>query len=269
MTNEEIRKCRLSLLLLNGESARAGPPRVGGTPLFFVGLPELNGKLGDDRPVVCLPLWPLVQFVISIEEIVDELTRQIRSIQDRGPYLLGGYCLGGFVAYEIARSMTSRGQDVALLTLVEASIVGREDRLIRFSRRLVFSMTCPTSLPRYFRPRIRRLLGREGEAESERRHETDLLLNCIANSFGDYWFRLFSGSQTYSGRVALFYGRRSVQRVFPTHGWDRMIRGAIDVRIVDGDHYSDLVRSTQFHSELRHCIDQALVQATRPAHTLH
>jgi thioesterase domain-containing protein len=31
------------------------------------------------------------------------------SIQDEGPYLLRGYCNGGYVAYEIARRLTSRG----------------------------------------------------------------------------------------------------------------------------------------------------------------
>ncbi|MBW4440825.1 MAG: amino acid adenylation domain-containing protein [Plectolyngbya sp. WJT66-NPBG17] len=44
---------------------------------------------------------------------------RIRQIQPEAPYLIGGYCFGGYVALEIAQILRSQGQEVALLALVE------------------------------------------------------------------------------------------------------------------------------------------------------
>jgi len=40
-------------------------------------------------------------------------------VQPEGPYLIGGYCLGGTIAYEIAQQLTSRVQEVGLLALLD------------------------------------------------------------------------------------------------------------------------------------------------------
>jgi hypothetical protein len=73
----------------------------------------------------------------------------IMSIQDEGPYLLGGYCNGGYVAYEIARRLASRGHRVDLLASVESPVIGHDDRLFRITRRLLFSVKRPTELLGY------------------------------------------------------------------------------------------------------------------------
>src|SRR5436309_7819789 len=44
---------------------------------------------------------------------------EICRVQPEGPYFLGGYCLGGTIAYEIAQQLTSRGAVVALLALFD------------------------------------------------------------------------------------------------------------------------------------------------------
>src|SRR5207244_7860493 len=44
---------------------------------------------------------------------------EIRRVQPEGPYLVGGYWLGGTIAYEIAQQLTSRGQEVAILALFD------------------------------------------------------------------------------------------------------------------------------------------------------
>jgi thioesterase domain-containing protein len=43
--------------------------------------------------------------------------RDLRIIQPRGPYHLGGYCFGGNVAYEMARQLEAQNEKVALLAL--------------------------------------------------------------------------------------------------------------------------------------------------------
>ncbi|HTL89840.1 MAG TPA: amino acid adenylation domain-containing protein, partial [Leptolyngbya sp.] len=54
-----------------------------------------------------------------IKDLAAIYANLIRQIQPEAPYLLGGYCFGGYVALEIAQILRSQGQEVALLTLVE------------------------------------------------------------------------------------------------------------------------------------------------------
>lgn len=45
----------------------------------------------------------------------------LRQAQPRGPYLLGGWSLGGVVAFEMARQLSSQGEVIALLALFDPS----------------------------------------------------------------------------------------------------------------------------------------------------
>jgi thioesterase domain-containing protein len=56
----------------------------------------------------------------GIETIAAEYVRQIRSVQPAGPYRVGGYCLGGAVAFEMARQLEAQGEKVALVALFDA-----------------------------------------------------------------------------------------------------------------------------------------------------
>jgi thioesterase domain-containing protein len=55
----------------------------------------------------------------SIEGAAAEMIRKIRSVRPRGPYLLGGYSLGGEVAFEIARRLRIEGEEIRLLALID------------------------------------------------------------------------------------------------------------------------------------------------------
>ncbi len=74
-----------------------------------------------------------------IEDMAAHYLQEIRALQAEGPYFLGGYCLGGTVAFEIAHQLHAQGQAVALLALFETTRRGRTTtRLQRFARRLGF-----------------------------------------------------------------------------------------------------------------------------------
>jgi FkbH-like protein len=82
---------------------------------------------------------------------------RIRSVQPRGPYLLGGMCAGGVIAFEIGRQLQSQGEKVALVALLDAadgeaplkawrfaqqrirsfSTVFRQDETARFDQRVL------------------------------------------------------------------------------------------------------------------------------------
>jgi thioesterase domain-containing protein len=44
---------------------------------------------------------------------------EMREVQPEGPYLLGGYCMGAYVALEMACQLQEQGQEVAMLAIFE------------------------------------------------------------------------------------------------------------------------------------------------------
>lgn len=57
----------------------------------------------------------------TIEEMAALYVKEIQRVQPRGPYLLGGYCLGGTIAYEAAQQLCAAGEEVALLALFDTT----------------------------------------------------------------------------------------------------------------------------------------------------
>src|SRR5262249_5426889 len=56
----------------------------------------------------------------GVEAIASELLREVRKVQARGPYLLGGACVGGVVAFEMARQLQASGENVERFVLVDS-----------------------------------------------------------------------------------------------------------------------------------------------------
>jgi Thioesterase domain len=258
MTAKEMRACIVSFLLHNEQMSSMRDKGIKERPpFFFVGIDKLNDKLGGDQTVICLPLWPLLKYASDMEEAVEELINYIMSIQDEGPYLLGGYCNGGYVAYEIARRLASRGHRVDLLALVESPGVGQADRLFRLRRRLLFSVTRPMELLSY-------LTGKLGKIAYKYARNDMSIDNVDLNRefdrvFGDYcWVRLRSGIPTYLGRLTLLYGDSSVWRCFPTHGWKELVKRGIEVHVAKGDHFMGLFGNPEFFRLIEKCIHKSI-----------
>jgi amino acid adenylation domain-containing protein len=58
----------------------------------------------------------------SVEKMAAENIRKLVALQPNGPYLLGGFCNGGVIAYEMVRQMTMQGSNVGLVILVDAEV---------------------------------------------------------------------------------------------------------------------------------------------------
>jgi thioesterase domain-containing protein len=55
----------------------------------------------------------------TIEEMAAYYVKEIREFQRDGPYLLGGWSMGGTVAFEMAQQLKRQNQEVALLALLD------------------------------------------------------------------------------------------------------------------------------------------------------
>jgi len=151
-----------------------------GTPLFLVHDADgeillyrnLAERLGD-RPVYGIQPHgrPEVHIVHTrIQDMAAHYVTEIRALSPHGPYLLGGLCAGGVLAYEMALQFEDLGESARLVAVFDAADVEAErepnvENQRRLSRvREAWQQTSPTSmarivaskLGRYTRYQIRR-----------------------------------------------------------------------------------------------------------------
>jgi amino acid adenylation domain-containing protein len=83
---------------------------------------NLAKKLDVDRPFYALEQTynSLEPETRSVEETAAYYLKEIRAVQPEGPYLLGGWCYGGVVAFEMAQQLHRQGQTVSLLVVIDA-----------------------------------------------------------------------------------------------------------------------------------------------------
>jgi amino acid adenylation domain-containing protein len=60
----------------------------------------------------------------TIEEMAAHYLEEIRSVQPKGPYLIGGLCFGGKVAFEMAQQLRAQHEEIALLALIDSYAPG-------------------------------------------------------------------------------------------------------------------------------------------------
>ncbi|HEV7667189.1 MAG TPA: thioesterase domain-containing protein [Thermoanaerobaculia bacterium] len=92
---------------------------VGGSVFCYT---DLVRALGPDQPVYGLQA-PEGEGAApaSLEEMASRYLEALRAAQPEGPYRLGGWSMGGVVAYEIARQLAARREEVEQLAVLDVS----------------------------------------------------------------------------------------------------------------------------------------------------
>jgi len=90
-----------------------------GNVLFYR---ELAQRLGPEQPVYALQSVGLdgSEPLETVEAMAARYIEEIRSVQPFGPYILGGYCVGAYVALEMACRLEEAGEEVAFVASVGA-----------------------------------------------------------------------------------------------------------------------------------------------------
>jgi amino acid adenylation domain-containing protein len=94
---------------------------VGGS--VFPYLP-LRDYLGPQQPLYGLQVQALEDDVIPLARVEDMAAAYIaalRTVQPDGPYLLGGWSMGGVIAYEMTQQLQAQGESVDLLVLIDST----------------------------------------------------------------------------------------------------------------------------------------------------
>ena len=63
----------------------------------------------------------------TVPERAASYVHQMRMLQPKGPYALGGECVGGIVAFEMTQQLLAQGQEIALLLLMDTWRPGDAD----------------------------------------------------------------------------------------------------------------------------------------------
>jgi oxalate---CoA ligase len=115
-----------ALLTLQARGSRTPFFCLAGANEDHFGLRHLAESIGEDRPFHVLrhPQAAKSRGVYTVEEVVDRLLDSIRAVQPSGPYLLGGHCYGGILAFETARRLAKCGESTPLVILMNTPAPG-------------------------------------------------------------------------------------------------------------------------------------------------
>ncbi|WDD36480.1 amino acid adenylation domain-containing protein (plasmid) [Nostoc sp. UHCC 0926] len=106
------------------QPAGSSPPFFCIHPIFGVVFPyyELAQNLGKNQPFYGLQPIGLdgkSSPLTNIEDMAAHYIEALRSVQPKGPYFLGGWSFGGWVAFEMAQQLQKSGEEVALLAVLD------------------------------------------------------------------------------------------------------------------------------------------------------
>ena len=107
---------------------------------------DLARQLGFEQPFYVLEPYKFADLPIapSCATIATAHIAAMRAIQPHGPYLLGGFCNGGVIAFEMAQQLRAQGEVVDLLALIEPGVAPFS---LRFSRQLIEALGRVLRLP--------------------------------------------------------------------------------------------------------------------------
>ncbi|NNC02416.1 amino acid adenylation domain-containing protein [Corallococcus exiguus] len=217
---------------------------VGGSVVPYA---ELARALGPEQPFYGLQARGLdgeEPPCDSIPEMATLYVRAVREVQPHGPYLLGGWSMGGAVAWEMAHQLRREGETVALLALLDSSAslhFGNPDDLnakARLSALFLEDLLRASGQP---------LPPNEGlspgrwmdvlEEASQPLFAAEQSLRQLRHAFEVH----LNAGWVYepppaSGPFTLFEAEASRW----DHGWAAYAPGGLDVHTVPGDHYSFL-----------------------------
>ncbi|MCP4592346.1 MAG: non-ribosomal peptide synthetase, partial [bacterium] len=221
---------------------------------------ELARRLGDDQPFYgfqALGSDGGDAFDPDVPAMATRYCAAMRTVQPQGPYCLGGWSIGGVVAFEMAQQLRADGEDVALLALIDsappaplppAAVADATAGLAAFARDL--GLPDPD------------LAGEDGPQQPLDEHLRAILAQARQAGFLPseidlrrlrHLYRLFRNNlramaayepRPYDGRIVLFRARERPVEAAADPGWGVLARGGLRLYAIPGDHFT-MVREPQ------------------------
>ncbi len=225
----------------------------------------------------------------TLEAVATDHLAVLKAAQPEGPYLLGGFCAGAWVAYEMSHQLRAQGHTVDALIMIEPGVTFVRTRIARFlinrlgdllrldtearmrifllirndvkHRFLTFLRTgraeMIASIKELLRPDARPAQPAptppSDDAATARAKKTEELLGRYS------WATAGYKPQRYSGRVALFWATEEHPKPMrdPSMGWKAFVDD-IEVHPTPGSHYAVITTNGEaLARQMRRWLDTA------------
>ncbi|MEH2216131.1 MAG: amino acid adenylation domain-containing protein [Nostoc sp.] len=252
----------------------------GGISHYF----NLSRRLGEDYQFYALEdtLEQDKAEIISVEETATRYLQEIHKVQPNGPYLLGGHCYGGVLAFEMAQQLQKKGQIVSLLVVIDAilsetPIEFTHDDDAKFLLRIAESIKTDNNIDFLVPFEELRDLPLNQQLNFINQKANFIFSDTEINDFLHH-YKLFKSHvqamrgyipQIYPGKMTLFRANEEIIHDFespewntndPLLGWDKFSNQPIQMIEIPGDHFSIFVEPyiQELARYLRVCIDNAV-----------
>jgi thioesterase domain-containing protein/acyl carrier protein len=245
---------------------------------------HLATHIGPEQPFYGIEGLDPDEPYMEIVERAAHYVKAMREVEPVGPYLLGGWSFGGLVAFEMAQQLNGRGEEVALLALLDpmhpfpggayGDTFDSKDPAV-----IVEQISKLTGWGPGIDPIHLKRLSHEEQLNSiiETGRRTSLLPPGIGTENVIDWLRGFREKlkaasryvpRVYAGRITLFRleGTRYAdpqepqKRLDPVSRWSRLSKETIDVHTVPGTHHTMVLEPhvRVLAERLRRCIGEAV-----------
>jgi thioesterase domain-containing protein len=202
---------------------------------------DLAKAIGDDHPLVSITLTAqdFASFgeAPTLESIAACALRKIMAVQPNGPYILGGLCRGGIVAYEIAPQLRVAGHEVDLVVLLNApnpsyvqscDLLTHKVRYLGYALKRASRIGMRTSLvylcehlSKHFAPRM------TSKSAHTATRTVNEMMQAAAVSYQP---------EKYDGEVLLLLASEHPPHVNLLSGWQALVAQGLHMQYVDGHH---------------------------------
>jgi acyl transferase domain-containing protein/NADPH:quinone reductase-like Zn-dependent oxidoreductase/thioesterase domain-containing protein/ubiquinone/menaquinone biosynthesis C-methylase UbiE/acyl carrier protein len=270
------------------------PLRASGTrrPIFFVHpssgevscYSELCSYLGENQPFHAFEAPGLGgegSPINNVEALAVKYVVALRTVQPQGPYLIGGYSMGGAIAFEMVHQLKRQGQQTALFALIDSpspwpghqppdaaqlaawfvgemggGTVSRDDFAVADEER-----------------RLDAVIDRIG-SHSARQVSREVARRLLAVFTANIQALVGYSPERYDGPVIYFGSSEAPAEYFRGHpavglesfGWNRWLSGSLDVHSVAANHHSIL---TGTHAKEIAILLEAAVEKNSAAEAAH
>ncbi|KST65999.1 non-ribosomal peptide synthetase [Mastigocoleus testarum] len=252
----------------------------GGISKYF----NLSRRLGEDYPFYALEdnVEQDKPEITSVEETATRYLQEIRKVQPNGPYLLGGHCYGGVLAFEMAQQLQKQGQTVGLVVVIDAilpeqSIETTNDDDAKFLLRIAESIKTDSNIDFSVPFEELRDLPLTEQLNLINKKANFIFSDAEIQDFLRY-YKLFKAHvqamrnyapQVYPHSITLFRASEEIVHDFDNPewytndsllGWGKCCNQPIQLIDVPGDHFSIFVEPhiQELAKKLRICIDNAV-----------
>jgi amino acid adenylation domain-containing protein len=230
-------------------------------------LSRLIPHLGLDQPVYGFqPRWldGHSERYSCVEEVASEFLADLRTVQPKGPYQLGGDCAGGIVAIVMAQELLRQGEEVRLLAMFDThrpSVIG--SFVLDFFNRLRRARHIVDVIWQLIRSshglRVQRIrdLVRRKLGTSQPKSADELASARIYNLRMDYMRTMYRHRlKKYSGRITLIVNEKW-HKIDKSMGWNGFAAGGLEVHNTPGDHWTRYVQGEELAKRLLECLKSA------------